>query len=83
MLKSHSYSKFCFCRAHSADRTDILLLSGVDVLVQTDDQILTCNMPDSDEGVAYESLDCEAVAMIEESPSVDGMKLTSSVPSSH
>ena len=51
------------------------MLAGVDVFVQPEDQILTCNMPDPDEGVAYESLDGEAVAMIEEPPSVDGMTM--------
>lgn len=51
--------------------------AGADVILQPDDQILNGSMPDSD-GVAYESLDGEAVAMIEESPSIDGMRLNSS-----
>lgn len=61
-----------WARHRKRRREEIKRENGADVLVQTDDQILTCSMPDSDEGVAYESLDCEAVAMIEEAPSVDG-----------
>ncbi|XP_048501160.1 BTB/POZ domain-containing protein POB1 isoform X2 [Beta vulgaris subsp. vulgaris] len=52
-------------------REDIKKDHGADVILQPDDQILNGSMPDSD-GVAYESLDGEAVAMIEESPSIDG-----------
>ncbi|KAL2902686.1 BTB/POZ domain-containing protein POB1 [Bienertia sinuspersici] len=50
-------------------REDIKKDHGADIIVQPDDQILNCNMPDCD-GVAYESLDGEAVAMIEEPPSI-------------
>ncbi|KAK3434271.1 hypothetical protein EUGRSUZ_D01781 [Eucalyptus grandis] len=40
--------------------------------VQFEEQILSCNMPDTDDGAGYENQDEEAVAMIEESPS-DGV----------
>lgn len=34
-----------------------------------EEQILSCNMPDTDDGVAHDNEDEESVAMIEESPS--------------
>ncbi|XP_030530326.1 BTB/POZ domain-containing protein POB1-like [Rhodamnia argentea] len=43
--------------------------------VQFEEQILSCNMPDTDDGAGYENQDEEAVAMIEESPSGGGMSL--------
>ncbi|XP_021757599.1 BTB/POZ domain-containing protein POB1-like [Chenopodium quinoa] len=52
-------------------RDDIKKEPGADIILQPDDQILNCNMPDPD-GVAYESLEGEAVAMLEESPIIDG-----------
>lgn len=52
-------------------RDDIKKEPGADIILQSDDQILNCNMPCSDV-VAYESLEGEAVAMIEELPSIDG-----------
>ncbi|XP_057969290.1 BTB/POZ domain-containing protein POB1-like isoform X1 [Malania oleifera] len=39
-----------------------------DVLVHREEQILNCNMPDTEDGLPYENQDEEAVAMIEESP---------------
>ncbi|KAI4302924.1 hypothetical protein MLD38_038614 [Melastoma candidum] len=39
----------------------------------TVEQILSCHMPDSDDAAAYENQDLEPVAMIEESPPVDGV----------
>lgn len=42
-------------------------------LAQCEEQIINCNMPDSDDGVVYENQDEEAVAMIEESPSDAGI----------
>ncbi|XVF13029.1 hypothetical protein REPUB_Repub08aG0172200 [Reevesia pubescens] len=39
-----------------------------DVVVQSEEQILNCNMPDTVDGVTYENQDEEAVAMVEESP---------------
>ncbi|XP_021754296.1 BTB/POZ domain-containing protein POB1-like isoform X2 [Chenopodium quinoa] len=53
-------------------RDDIKKEPGADIILQPDDQILNCNVPDPD-GVAYESLEGEAVAMLEEeSPIIDG-----------
>ena len=49
---------------------------AVDVLVHREEQILNCNMPDTEDGVAYENQDEEAVAMIEESPPGVGMNLS-------
>ncbi|XVF10478.1 hypothetical protein REPUB_Repub07fG0186500 [Reevesia pubescens] len=40
-----------------------------DVVVQREEQILNCNMPDTVDGVTYDNQDEEAVAMVEESPS--------------
>lgn len=53
--------------------TLVMLSLGADVAMQREEQILTCGMPDTDEVVAYENQDEEAVAMIEESPSCVGM----------
>ncbi|XP_022736800.1 BTB/POZ domain-containing protein POB1-like isoform X2 [Durio zibethinus] len=41
-----------------------------DVVVRCEEQILNCNMPDTVDGVTYENQDEEAVAMVEESPSI-------------
>ncbi|KAH7840055.1 hypothetical protein Vadar_012070 [Vaccinium darrowii] len=41
----------------------------VDVFMHREEQILSCNMPDTDDGVAHDNEDEESVAMIEESPS--------------
>lgn len=49
---------------------------AVDVIVDREEQILNCNMPDTEDGVAYENQDEEAVAMIEESPPGVGMTLS-------
>lgn len=48
---------------------------GVDVFMQREEQILHCNMPDTEDGVAYENQDEEPVAMIEESPVDVGLNL--------
>ncbi|XP_044477257.1 BTB/POZ domain-containing protein POB1-like [Mangifera indica] len=48
--------------------------TGVDVFMQREEQILHCNMPDTEDGVAYENQDEEPVAMIEESPVDAGLK---------
>ncbi|KAK3005221.1 hypothetical protein RJ639_016982 [Escallonia herrerae] len=50
-------------------REDIKKDIAVDVVLHNEEQILICNMPDIDDGVAYENEDLEPVAMIEESPS--------------
>ena len=54
--------------------TDEILPAGTGCIAQTVDQFLNYDIPYSDD-VAYESLDGEAVAMIEESPCIDGMWL--------
>ncbi|KAJ4711966.1 BTB/POZ domain-containing protein POB1-like [Melia azedarach] len=50
-------------------REDIRKDTAADVLLQGEEQILHCNMPDTEDGVAYENQDEEPEAMIEESPS--------------
>ena len=47
----------------------------MDVLVHCEEQILTCSMPDTEDGEGYVNQDEEAVAMIEESPSGVGNHL--------
>ncbi|KAM7491454.1 hypothetical protein LguiA_034375 [Lonicera macranthoides] len=49
--------------------------NAVDVGTHLGEQILNCNMPDTDDGVAYENQDEDAVAMIEESPSGGGINM--------
>ncbi|XVF51379.1 hypothetical protein PTKIN_Ptkin04bG0180400 [Pterospermum kingtungense] len=44
-----------------------------DVIVKLEEQILSCNLPDTVDAVTYENQDEEAVAMIEESPSDGGL----------
>ena len=51
----------------------ILGSGDADVVVQLEEQILNCNMPDTVDGVTYENQDEEAVAMAEESPSDVGL----------
>lgn len=48
---------------------DVSLPPFVDAVMQHEEQILNCNMPDTEDGVIYENQDEDAVAMIEESPS--------------
>ncbi|CAL5397642.1 unnamed protein product [Camellia sinensis] len=47
------------------------LVEAVDTVGCPEEQILSCNQPDTDDGVGCENQDEEAVAMIEESPSGD------------
>ncbi|CAL5360156.1 unnamed protein product [Camellia sinensis] len=54
-------------------REDIKKETAVDVLVHCEEQVLNCNMPDTEDGVAYENEDEEVVAMLEETPSAGGM----------
>uniref|UniRef100_A0A7N2KVX7 BTB domain-containing protein n=2 Tax=Quercus lobata TaxID=97700 RepID=A0A7N2KVX7_QUELO len=49
--------------------------NAVDILVHCEEQILTCSMPDTEDGEGYVNQDEEAVAMIEESPSGVGNHL--------
>ena len=47
----------------------------MDVVLHCEEQILNCNMPDTEDGEGYGNQDEEAVAMIEESPSGVGINL--------
>jgi hypothetical protein len=47
----------------------------VDFLVNFGEQILNCDMPDTEDGVSYGNEDEEDVAMIEELPSGVGINL--------
>ena len=51
----------------------ILGLGRVDVVMQCEEQILNCNMPNIVDGVTYENQDEETVEMIEKSPSDVGL----------
>ena len=51
----------------------ILGLGRADVVVQCEEQILNCNMPNIMDGVTYENQDEETVEMIEKSPSEVGL----------
>ncbi|GKV26984.1 hypothetical protein SLEP1_g36193 [Rubroshorea leprosula] len=63
-----------WARNRKRRREDIKKENGVDV-VQQQEQVLNCNIPDTEDGVAYENQDEEAMAMIEEPPSDDGFNL--------
>ncbi|KAA8520905.1 hypothetical protein F0562_011578 [Nyssa sinensis] len=60
-----------WARNRKRRREEIKKENAVDLLMQREEQILNCNMPDAEDGIAYENQDEEAVAMIEESPSGD------------
>ncbi|KAF3962907.1 hypothetical protein CMV_012639 [Castanea mollissima] len=64
-----------WARNRKRRREDIKKDSAVDVLVHCEEQILTCSMPDTEDGEGYVNQDEEAVAMIEESPSGVGNHL--------
>ncbi|KAK3227964.1 hypothetical protein Dsin_007826 [Dipteronia sinensis] len=57
-----------WARNRKRRREDIRKETAVDVVEQREEQILNCNMPDTDDGVTYENQDEEPVAMIEELP---------------
>ncbi|GLT48152.1 hypothetical protein SLA2020_217930 [Shorea laevis] len=63
-----------WARNRKRRREDIKKENGVDV-VQQQEQVLNCNIPDTEDGLAYENQDEEAMAMIEEPPSDDGFNL--------
>lgn len=67
----HSHMNFNF-----TDLDPKCLFWPLAVDVHHEEQILNCNMPDTEDGVAYENQDEEAVAMIEESPPGVGMNLS-------
>ncbi|KAF8380118.1 hypothetical protein HHK36_027590 [Tetracentron sinense] len=59
------------CQKIGAGRNTDSLFSAADFAVDQEEQVLNCNQPDTDDGIAYENEDEEAEAMIEESPSGD------------
>lgn len=61
-----------WARNRKRRREEIKKENGEDFGMQREEQILTCSMPDTDDVVAYENQDEEAVAMIEESPPCAG-----------
>ncbi|KAK9277602.1 hypothetical protein L1049_007147 [Liquidambar formosana] len=64
-----------WARNRKRRREEVKKENTVDVLVPREEQILNCNMPDTEDGLVYENQDDEAVAMIEESPPCGGMNL--------
>ncbi|CAK9163023.1 unnamed protein product [Ilex paraguariensis] len=64
-----------WARNRKRRREEIKKENAVDVLMHPEEQILNCTMPDTEDGVAYENQDEEAVAMIEELPSGAGMNM--------
>lgn len=62
-----------WARNRKRRREEITRESGVDVFVQGEEQILNCNMPDIDDGLAYENHDDDAIPMIDETPSAVGI----------
>lgn len=51
----------------------IFMALAVEIIGQHEEHILNCNMPDTEDAVAYENQDEEAVAMIEESAADAGL----------
>lgn len=60
---------------------DLINLSDADVLAQCEDEVLNCTMLDTEDALAYENQDEEAVAMAEESPS--GVEMTTDHPGTY
>lgn len=60
-----------WARNRKRRREEIKKDAAVDVVLHCEEQILNCNMPDTEDGEGYGNQDEEAVAMIEESPSGD------------
>ncbi|KAL7239014.1 hypothetical protein ACSBR2_004999 [Camellia fascicularis] len=60
-----------WARHRKRRREDVKKDNAVDTVGCPEEQILSCNQPDTDDGVGCENQDEEAVAMIEESPSGD------------
>ena len=48
----------------------MLFLSIAAEIMQREEQVLSCNMPDTDDILAYENQDEEAIAMVEESTGI-------------
>ncbi|GMY30461.1 BTB/POZ domain-containing protein POB1-like isoform X1 [Fagus crenata] len=64
-----------WARNRKRRREEIKKDAAVDVVLHCEEQILNCNMPDTEDGEGYGNQDEEAVAMIEESPSGVGINL--------
>ncbi|KAH7550186.1 hypothetical protein JRO89_XS13G0150600 [Xanthoceras sorbifolium] len=64
-----------WARNRKRRREDIKKETALDVLEQREEQILNCNMPDTEDGVTYDNQDEEPVAMIEEIPADLGLNL--------
>ncbi|XP_077212635.1 BTB/POZ domain-containing protein POB1-like isoform X1 [Tasmannia lanceolata] len=62
-----------WARNRKRRREDIKKENAAELALYREEHILNCNQPDTEDGVAYENQDEEAVAMIEESPSGGGM----------
>ncbi|KAK2995807.1 hypothetical protein RJ640_006146 [Escallonia rubra] len=60
-----------WARNRKRRREDIKKENAVDITVCPEEQILTCNQPDSDDGAVFENQDEEPVAMVEELHSGD------------
>ncbi|KAK3024253.1 hypothetical protein RJ639_043629 [Escallonia herrerae] len=60
-----------WARNRKRRREDIKKDNAVDITVCPEEQILTCNQPDSDDGAVFENQDEEPVAMVEELHSGD------------
>lgn len=59
----------------------LINLSDADVLTQHEDEALNCTMLDTEDVLAYENQDEEAVGMAEESPS--GIEMTTDHPGTY
>lgn len=59
----------------------LINLSDADVLTQREEEMLNCNMLDTEDGLAYENQDEEAVAMVEEYPS--GLEMITDHPGTY
>lgn len=47
----------------------------VNAVMQHEEQILNCNMPDTEDGITYENQDEDAMAVVDESPAVGSLNL--------
>nr|GMD94929.1 BTB/POZ domain-containing protein POB1-like isoform X1 [Ipomoea batatas]GMD98712.1 BTB/POZ domain-containing protein POB1-like isoform X1 [Ipomoea batatas] len=61
-----------WARKRKRRREEIMKENAVDVVSHCEEQVLNCNMLDTEDGPVYENLDEEAVAMVEETPSGTG-----------
>eukprot|EP00257_Ricinus_communis_P020844 XP_015580181.1 BTB/POZ domain-containing protein POB1-like [Ricinus communis] len=54
--------------------------AAAEVIGQSEEQIISCNMPDTDDAVVYENQDEEPMAMIEEPPTDNQNQLDDDIP---